>query len=282
MNEQYKDGKEVSVSIDTFADGLVQASKAAIQDGVRVINMSLGNDVDSPIRTPSRAARMFEMQKQNVEKIRQLALAHPSILFVVAAGNDSKWIDEASRLAMPCGVQAPNILCVGALDKNGKIASFSNLLITEGAFVMTYGVEVLSTIPTKICMTPAYQVLGNDNYFTADLPIEAVAQRLREDCKTLSLLKLNGTSMASPIIARQAAIILEDHPELTGAQVIDALLAKTVETKVGKLSFAKLKIEKPSWYSADDNDWMNKSDKPKVNLPVLGSDYFEFLIPTQK
>ena len=71
----------------------------------RVINLSLGSD------GPSLAERT-------------VVRAHPGVLFVAAAGNQSR--DDDARPTYPCAYDEPNVLCVGAEARAGGLASFSN------------------------------------------------------------------------------------------------------------------------------------------------------------
>jgi len=281
LNERYKNGKLVKDdTAELIVDNILKASQQAINDGARVINMSLGIPGDKPTDdTKKDAMNEYENQKKRVEKLRKLALANPNVVFVVAAGNDGKWIDEKTRMGLPCGVQAPNILCVGALDKNGDIANFSNILVSEGAFIMTLGVDIVSTVPTKMCATRNLSAFASKKFFKEEKNIEKLAVALRKDCAQLGMQKMSGTSMASPIIARQAAKVLAGTPELTGAQVIQALMIRTVPVKVGTLTFQKLRIEKPSWYKTGKaDDWMKAlGDRSDFNSVIEDSnDYFEF------
>ena len=84
---------------------VADAEDRAADLGARVINLSLGSD------GPSLAERAV---------IR----AHPGVLFVAAAGNQSR--DDDARPTYPCAYDEPNVLCVGAEARAGGLASFSN------------------------------------------------------------------------------------------------------------------------------------------------------------
>ena len=84
---------------------VADAEDRAADLGARVINLSLGSD------GPSLAERTV---------IR----AHPGVLFVAAAGNQSR--DDDARPTYPCAYDEPNVLCVGAEARAGGLASFSN------------------------------------------------------------------------------------------------------------------------------------------------------------
>ncbi|MES2768982.1 MAG: S8 family serine peptidase [Bdellovibrionota bacterium] len=158
FSSKYKNGELLEQDMgDLFIDQIIAGSSAAVRDGARVLNMSLGMIVDKNYEDLKKSEESETKHKARVAKLRQFALANPDVVIVVAAGNDGKWVDQDARLGLPCGTDAPNILCVGATDENGKIASFTNILMTEGAFIFGYGVNVLSTVPeslhVKICFS---------------------------------------------------------------------------------------------------------------------------------
>ncbi len=66
------------------------------------------------------------------------------ILFVAAAGNSSTNIDESP--SYPASYNFDNIISVGALDRNGELASFSNYGETA-VDIAAPGVDILSTTP---------------------------------------------------------------------------------------------------------------------------------------
>ena len=111
------------------------------------------------------------------------------VLLVHAAGNDARNIDTTHNYPSPLfkdGYRAPNWLTVGASGDpriGGYTASFSNYGKTE-VDVFAPGVKIYSTVP------------GGNTY-----------------------QNLQGTSMASPVVAGIAAFILEYYPNLSAEQV---------------------------------------------------------------
>ena len=108
------------------------------------------------------------------------------VVVVAAAGNDG-----AEVINYPCAY--PSVICVAATDLDDKIASFS----TRGSWITLAapGKDILSTVPTGIC----------------------------DHCAASGYGTLSGTSMASPMVAGVAGLILSVNPTFTRAQVASKL-----------------------------------------------------------
>jgi len=111
------------------------------------------------------------------------------VLLVHAAGNDAKNIDSAANFPNPYFLdksgEAPNFITVGASGDStngGFTASFSNYG-KKSVDVFAPGVNIYSTLP-------------NDKFGN-----------------------FSGTSMATPVVAGVAALILEYYPDLSAEQV---------------------------------------------------------------
>lgn len=121
------------------------------------------------------------------------------ILFVAAAGNSST---DADRLPQyPAGYDLPNVISVAALNRNDELASFSNYG-AKRVHIAAPGVEILSTW-------------------------------LRGGFEEHS-----GTSMASPVVAGVAALILSIEPDIPMGELRRRLLrsADPLESLNGKVS----------------------------------------------
>ena len=170
------------------------------------------------------------------------------VLLVHAAGNDAKNVDTADNFPNPIyrdgKGRASNVITVGASGnmKNGGItASFSNYGKAE-VDVFAPGVGIYSTIP------------GGNTYGNA-----------------------SGTSMACPVVAGVAALLLEHYPALTPQQ-LKYVIEKSATPPADKVNIpgtdTKVLLSEISKtgglvnaYEAVKLAGTIKTEKPKTNLP---------------
>ena len=110
------------------------------------------------------------------------------ILFVAAAGNSSVNNDRSPHF--PSSYNVPNVVSVAALDRHDHLASFSNYGAKSVA-IAAPGVDILSTW------------LGN------------------------AYEEKSGTSMATPVVAGVAALVLAENPRLSVDDLKKKLLASS-------------------------------------------------------
>ena len=162
---------------------------------IKVVNASLGFSeeyVANQLRYESDTypndeavrARAAEVQAHRAASWRSVFEACPNTLFVVAAGNSNQDVVEYG--VVPASFDNDNVLIVGAVDRWGNWATFTNSN-PERVRVFDFGVEVPSLVP---------------------------------DGETVPL---SGTSMASPNVANLAGKVLAVNPRLTPQQVIEVI-----------------------------------------------------------
>jgi len=187
--------------IDGIADNVRIMMVRAVPDGDehdKDIANAIRYAVDNGAKIISMSfGKPFSPQKQWVDDAFRYAESK-GVLLVQAAGNDSKNVDEDPSYPSPYfkdnGLRASNVIMVGAsgnAENGGLTASFSNYG-KNTVNVFAPGVRIYSTIP------------GGDKYGNA-----------------------SGTSMACPVVAGIAALVLEYYPNFTPQQ-----LKKVIEKSV--------------------------------------------------
>ena len=136
--------------------------------------------------------------------------SHPGTVYVVAAGNEGMDLGAVSGTlgqywSFPCesgaGGGDGNLVCVGASTTSEQRASFSNYGDQE-VDVFAPGQQILAT-----------QLGGTDVY-------------------------LSGTSMATPMVAATAALLVDLDPSLTGAQLKQLLLTGDAKAAYAPISIS--------------------------------------------
>lgn len=179
--------------MDGIADNVKIMMLRAVPDGDehdKDIALAIRYAVDNGAKIISMSfGKSFSPQKRWVDEAFAYAESK-NVLIIHAAGNDAKNVDSTDNFPNPVFIsgkgRAGNVITVGAsgdLKAGGLTASFSNYGKSE-VDVFAPGVKIYSTIP------------GGNTYGN-----------------------LQGTSMACPLVAGIAALILEHYPTLSAKQV---------------------------------------------------------------
>lgn len=178
--------------------------------------------------------------------VSRLTASHGT-LFVIAAGNDGG--HGAETVSSPASADAA--LAVGAVDKQDAFAGFSSRgpRVQDAALkpeIVAPGVDITAA-------RSRFSTLGNkgDRY-----------------------VSLSGTSMATPHVAGAAAILAQQHPDWTGAQLKAALMASahrlegvgTYEQGAGRVDVARAVTQaaytSPAAVSMGRPAWPHDDDQP--------------------
>lgn len=164
-------GKQVSARTSDVLAGLDYVIGLALDRKLPIaaVNLSLGH------------GRFGEPCADDPAEVAAKALLAAGILMVASAGNDG----DTTGIGSPAC--APHAVSVGALDKQGAIASFSDS--APFLTVLAPGVKVLSSLP------------GSGNYGA-----------------------LSGTSMAAPHIAGALALLRQANPDMAPEDLLHTLL----------------------------------------------------------
>ena len=159
---------------DEYDKDIANGIRYAVDNGAKVINGSFG--------------KSYSPHKQWVYDAIKYA-AKKDVLFVHAAGNDSKDIDTEPNF--------PN-------DADGAKPEFADNVITIGALNFEYGSNIIADF---------------SNYGKQNVDIFAPGVKIYATTPNNTYEYLQGTSMASPNVAGVAALIRAYYPKLTASQV---------------------------------------------------------------
>lgn len=208
---------------------IVSGMQWAVDQGARVVNMSLGSQ-DSAGVDPMEEA---------------VARLSDKALFVASAGNEG---DKAATMRSPAS--APAALAVGAVDKQDRLADFSSRGPTADGDskpdLTAPGVDITAARTTQNPDGPP-----GDGY-----------------------VSMSGTSMAAPHASGAAALLLQEHPTWSGAQ-IKALLTGSAEPNpalgahqqgAGRIDLERavsaVVVSEPGALSFGTQSWPHADDEP--------------------
>jgi subtilisin family serine protease len=182
-------------------EGEAEAIRWAVDNGARVINLSLGGlrDPRSPkldTFSPLEAAAVAYAVKRGV-------------VLVAAVGNS----DEAPSAPWPYAsypAALPHVVGVSALARDGSVPQFSDRDAVYND-VAAPGQDILSTFPRQL--TRAFPTCADQGY---------------SDCGPDEYRHAEGTSFAAPQVAAAAALLLAVDPALGAAQV-SAIVERTAD-----------------------------------------------------
>ncbi len=183
-------------------DAEAQAIRWAVDNGARVINMSLGG-----VRDP------LDPERDTYSRLEADAVAYAvsnGVVVVAAVGNsDQAPVSPWKYASYPAAL--PHVLGVSAMNNAGGIPSFSNRDLIYNDLAAP-GLEILSILPRPLtarfpqCTEQGYSSCGPEEYREAQ-----------------------GTSFAAPQVTAAAAVLLSLRPTLQPEQVSRILQSTTLD-----------------------------------------------------
>jgi|GEM_PF-713098 len=164
---------------DLFADGIL----FAVNNGAHVINMSLGYP------------KVVETKRM---KNALTFAASKNVVVIAAAGNNNKQIPT-----YPC--TSPSVICVGAIDNQGKVTEFSNF--GGKVDIAAPGEFIVSTYPMEDSESRILRIRGYE--------------------------AKNGTSQASPFVAAIVANLKLTNPDMSVDEIKARLYSSSKEVASG-------------------------------------------------
>ncbi|MBK7394094.1 MAG: S8 family serine peptidase [Chloracidobacterium sp.] len=168
------------------------------EDAIEAINYAIDRKKNGVnVRIISASWGSTSKSKALEDTIR--AAGDAGILFIAAAGNDGS--NNDSRPHYPSNYDLPNVISVAALDRNDRLAGFSNFGV-KTVHIAAPGKDILST-----WLNGAYR-------------------------------EASGTSMATPYVSGVAALIIAAEPKISMEKLRERLLSTTdkIDSLDGKVA----------------------------------------------
>ena len=178
---------------------------AAVDDGARIVNMSLGwidtNQFDEPFDPGDTREAAEETNDILARGILHAEFADRDVLWVMAAGNENR--DAQFQSPASLSRRFPlNVVTVAAVDPSGGKSDFSNF--GDLVSVAAPGGRVLTTIRTE-CRASGFLWLG-------------------ETCDSNYRTDFGGTSGAAPHVTGLAALVLSNNPGFTSSDIKECIV----------------------------------------------------------
>lgn len=184
-------------------DSIVAGINFAVSNGAKVLNLSLGSPA---------SAGLDQAQQDALDN----AISHNCVI-VAAAGNESS-NGQLAPVDYPAAYSP--VISVGATDENDNLAFYSNgganlKMVAPGG----YGAAALGS-----GFQPTEDVFSD---FLCPLPTAAATEGGFATAGDTNFGTAAGTSAAAPFVSGTAALILSLYPNLTNAQVANAIINNT-------------------------------------------------------
>ena len=166
--------------LDSMGNGDI-AGEIACLEYIKKLKQDKGLNIVAVNASYGNRYPLHQIQKDEIA-----SLSNEGILYVTAAGNEGSNIESSNFY--PCNYDLENQICVGASDKQDRLASFSNYGATK-VKILAPGEKILSLR------------LGNTS----------------GECS--SLVAFDGTSMATPFVTGAVALLRSANGNLSLAEI---------------------------------------------------------------
>jgi len=173
-------------------EGEAGAIRWAVDNGARVINLSLGGLRDP--RNPSRDT-YSALEAAAVD----YAAEHGAVIVAAVGNSDQAPVSPWPYATYPAAL--PHVIGVSALARDGSVSSLSD---RDDVYndIAAPGEDMFSTLPRSL--TRAFPTCADQGY---------------SDCGPKDYRHADGTSFAAPQVAAAAALVIAERPSLTSDQV---------------------------------------------------------------
>jgi serine protease AprX len=231
---------------------------------IRVLNLSLGHPVYESYRTDPlcRAAR---------------AAVDAGIVVVAAAGNDGGTGSGYGTITSPGN--EPSVITVGAMDDDNTVTTTDDVL----AWYSSKGPTLVDLVVKPDIVAPGTWIVSlrapksylDTNYHDLALQFGDYRSNDKIAGKDGAYYSLSGTSMAAPMVAGAAALMLQRDPSLNPATVKARLMKSAVKDDLLVFDSGAGSLDIDA--ALQTNGYAPSANSPKA---VLGSDGYIYIEDT--